>query len=247
MLTVSSYRCDNVAIVCLNFFVTPVRNVSTALLERLHRGMSNYGLSLGYSVEVCGLWSLFCDNGLAYITGDAHFLRHSYQEPTRSPQCLPVTGHHEGQQQTDLFGVHAHDGHRSVAKHEADDVVRDLAERHVVARSAGKRQGEPDDHENAREQIHRRLVGDQTVDAAAEVSTCEDQHGKHDGAVWPTEAVRVTGTRLRPKTSNKTAWAISRDGKIWRSDQSRDHNFDHSLDFGFEGLIPVSVSVSTRS
>jgi len=55
---------------CYRFFVMPVmHNVSTVLLDRLHGGISNYGLS-ALGVGLIGLysWCWSCKDGLVYIT-----------------------------------------------------------------------------------------------------------------------------------------------------------------------------------
>ena len=81
--------------------------------------------------------------------------------------------------QTDLSSVHAHDRQHSIAQQKADEVVSDLAEHEIVLRGAGKRQAEGDGQKDTGEEIHRRLVGNQRVDAAAEIASCVNKHHKH--------------------------------------------------------------------
>ena len=83
--------------------------------------------------------------------------------------------------QTELSGIHAHDRQRAVAKDEADEVVADVAEPRIARRRTGKRHADADHEENAREQIHGGLVGDERVDAAAEKPTREHQNHEDDG------------------------------------------------------------------
>ena len=69
-----------------------------------------------------------------------------------------------------------------MTKKDTDNVVSNFTELlEVVLRGSRKRHTAADDEKDAGEQIHGRLVGDQCVDVAAELSTCQHQDHEDHG------------------------------------------------------------------
>ena len=81
---------------------------------------------------------------------------------------------------THLNGDHGRHRQHSVAKQNTDQIVSDLAEFRVVFWSPGQRQTTTDGEKDAGEEIHCRLVGNESVDVATELSTRKDQHREND-------------------------------------------------------------------
>ena len=94
-------------------------------------------------------------------------------KPVQDFTATPKTGT-RFHRQTDLFSIHANHRHHSVAKQTADQIAADLAELWIVVRDSRKRQNAGDNEKNASDEICSRLVGDESVDVAAEMSTCKE-------------------------------------------------------------------------
>ena len=88
--------------------------------------------------------------------------------------------HTLGQLKTDLSGCQDKVCQQVAAKERAHHIVSDLPEPRIVWRRSRKWHGKANGEKDAGQEIHQRLVSDEGVDTAAEMSTSKDQnHNNH--------------------------------------------------------------------